>query len=222
MASCPVQMTTIDKLCEAYSCDKLPPVPDINDHRYCRACQTTLPITAFPVGRRRYLCKRHIWERIQRPSKQRALANTDKKQLWLLWKRCWIDAKKSFGHDRITLVQRDIADKLSKMEDKSVKEWTQHSMAKRDIADTLSQVEGKSVKAWTKHSMADSESDAVNAPASITKPESTNFALLPADPQSLVSRENVVVVDKGVRRKLLQAFRIGGPVRYVDELRGLA
>ena len=33
---------------------KLPPVPDLDNRRYCRACQCTLPLSAFPSGTRRF------------------------------------------------------------------------------------------------------------------------------------------------------------------------
>ena len=98
---------------EAAPHGKLPPVPDRDNLRFCRACQATLPVAAFPSGKRRYLCRRHTWERIKQPSKQRALADPRRRCLWVIWKRCWTDAKKAFGHTRIALQQRDIAQALS-------------------------------------------------------------------------------------------------------------
>ena len=98
---------------------KLPTVPDLNNHRFCRACQAMLPVEFFPAGTRRYLCRRHLWERVQLPSKKRMLSDTRKKLLWLLWKRCWTDAKDIFGQPCITLLQKDIecilTEKLQKL-----------------------------------------------------------------------------------------------------------
>lgn len=54
---------------------KLAPVPDLDNRRFCRACATTLPVGAFPPGKRRYLCKRHVWLRVKKPSKERALGD---------------------------------------------------------------------------------------------------------------------------------------------------
>ena len=88
---------------------KLPPVPDLDNRRFCRACEAMLPIEAFPRGKRRYLCKRHMWLRVKKPSKERARADPHKKLLSVLWKRCWNDAKTAFGHSHIALLQRDIA-----------------------------------------------------------------------------------------------------------------
>ena len=92
---------------------KLPPVPDLDDRRYCRACQSTLPLSAFPSGTRRYLCRKHVWVRIQQPSKRRKLADSHKQQLCTLWKTCWSDAKRTFKRERILLLQRDIETALA-------------------------------------------------------------------------------------------------------------
>ena len=34
----------------------LKPVPDVDGQRWCRACGKMLPVSAFPAGKRRYLC----------------------------------------------------------------------------------------------------------------------------------------------------------------------
>ena len=96
---------------------KLPPMPDLDNRRFCRACQISLPMSSFPSGKRRYLCKRHLWERVQRPSKKRALAKGDKRRLWTIWKTCYHDAMRTFKHKRILLLQRDIKQTLAQIED---------------------------------------------------------------------------------------------------------
>ena len=59
-------------------CDrKLPPVPDVNGQRWCRACRAMLPVSAFPTGKRRYLCRQHLWQRCTRPCKQRRLSDAN-------------------------------------------------------------------------------------------------------------------------------------------------
>ena len=99
---------------------KLPPVPDLDNRRFCRACGCTRPLSAFPSGKRRFLCKNHIWQRVQQPSKQRAMAkDSHKRKLWTLWKKCWTDAKRTFKHERILLLQRDIEETLAQLEDSS-------------------------------------------------------------------------------------------------------
>ena len=163
---------------------KLSPVPDLDNRRFCRACQCTLPVSAFPSGTRRYLCKRHIWERIQQPSKRRTLAtNSHKKLLWMLWKLCWSDAKRTFKHERILLLQRDIEQTLAQIEESS-----QDSVSPEPAA------------------------------AKIPAASKWHIALMPANPEHKLSRNNVVVVDKTTRRVLLQAFRQGGVAKYIAEL----
>ena len=163
---------------------KLSPVPDLDNRRFCRACQCTLPVSAFPSGTRRYLCKRHIWERIQQPSKRRTFAtNSHKKLLWMLWKRCWSDAKRTFKHECILLLQRDIEQTLAQIEESS--------------RDSVSP-----------------EPAAAKIPAA----SKCHIALMPANPEHKLSRNNVVVVDKTTRRVLLQAFRQGGVAKYIAEL----
>ena len=88
---------------------KLAPVPDLDNRRFCRACETTLPVEAFPPGTRRYLCKRHLWLRVKKPSKERALADPRRRLRWVLWRRCYADAQTAFGHGRVALRQADIA-----------------------------------------------------------------------------------------------------------------
>lgn len=84
-------------------------VPDVDGHRFCRYCNDSLPVAMFPSGRRRYICRKHIWLCITKPSKVRTMQDTRKKLLWLLWKRSWTDAKSVFSQDKVCIVQADIA-----------------------------------------------------------------------------------------------------------------
>ena len=88
---------------------KLPPVPDLGNRRFCRACGKTLPVEAFPAGKRRYLCRRHVYLRVKKPSKERALADPRRRLLWALWKRCWGDARRVFGQAGVGVTQGEIA-----------------------------------------------------------------------------------------------------------------
>ena len=101
--------------------DRLPPVPDLDNRRFCRACQASLPVEAFPPGKRRYLCRRHNWLRNKKPSMDRARADPRKKLLRALWRRSWSDAKLAFGHPRIALKMGEIAQAFEKHE------WPQES-----------------------------------------------------------------------------------------------
>ena len=99
------------------SSDKLKPVPDINGQRWCRACEAMLPVSAFPTGKRRYLCRQHLWRRCTRPCKERRLGETNHRHVYRLWRRCWEDAKLSFGQKGITLLQKHIAQMLQDWKD---------------------------------------------------------------------------------------------------------
>ena len=87
---------------------RLPPMPDVDGQRYCRHCEATLPVTMFPGGRRKYICRKHVWLCITKPSKTRLMKDARKKMLWLIWKRAWTDAKSVFMQDRVCIVQADI------------------------------------------------------------------------------------------------------------------
>jgi len=67
-------------------------------------------VAAVPPGKRRYLCRRHTYLRVKKPSKERALADPHTKLLWVLWKRCWSDAGRVLGQAGISLPQGEIAE----------------------------------------------------------------------------------------------------------------
>ena len=225
---------------------KLPPMPDLDNRRFCRACQISLPMSSFPSGKRRYLCKRHLWERVQRPSKQRALAKADKRRLWTLWKTCWCDAKRTFKHKRILLLQRDIEQTLAQIEDSSHGSEPARSESDRNAAPSNEQPALPRDKADTNteqttvhRNEADTnteqttvhrnEADTNTEQPAVHHEEACNdaadselrIALMPLNPEHQLSRDNVVVVDRTARRVLLQAFRQGGADKYISELGAL-
>ena len=188
---------------------KLPPVPDLNNRRYCRACQCTLPLSAFPSGTRRFLCKRHIWQRIQQPSKQRAMANNShKRRLWTLWKKCWTDAKRTFKHDRILLLQRDIQETLAQLVDSS-NDGCREASCPGLLRDSTADAQPTSDR---------NPPSPPDVQITVQKDSELDIALMPSNPQHPLSRDNVVVVDKNARRVLLRAFRLGGANKYISEL----
>ena len=94
----------------------LPPVPDLDGRRFCRHCNATLPLASFPSGRRRYICRKHVWQCITKPSKLKCMHDARKKRLWILWKQCWNDAKTVFKQSRVMIMQRDIDTLLEDLE----------------------------------------------------------------------------------------------------------
>jgi len=82
----------------------LPPVPDLDGRRFCHHFNTTLPLASFPSGRRRYICRKHVWQCVTKPSKSMCLKTWTR----MLWKRCWTDARQTFKQTRVGIVQGDI------------------------------------------------------------------------------------------------------------------
>ena len=83
-------------------------IPDLNGHRYCRYCRALRPLSAFPSGKRRYICRRHVWQCIKKVHQTRVLADAHRKMLFKQWQRCYRDAK-TFQRARIDVTQDDIA-----------------------------------------------------------------------------------------------------------------
>ena len=87
-------------------------IPDINGHRYCRYCRALRPLSAFPSGKRRYICRRHVWQCIKKVHQTRVLADAHRKMLFKQWQRCYADAR-TFQHARIGVTQKDLAKLLT-------------------------------------------------------------------------------------------------------------
>ena len=94
----------------------LAPVPDLDGRRWCRHCDKTLPVALFPSGRRRYVCRKHVWQCVTKPSKIKSLQHGDKRRLGLLWRCCWTDARQTFKQARVGIVQGDIDALLQDLE----------------------------------------------------------------------------------------------------------
>ena len=216
---------------------KLPPVPDLHDRRYCRACQCTLPLSAFPSGTRRYLCRKHVWVRIQQPSKRRKLADSHKQQLCTLWKTCWSDAKRTFKRERILLLQRDIETALALLQGSgkggSVNGGSDKGGYGNGGSGNGGYGKGGSGNAGSGNGGSGNGGSGKGGsgkggygkggygkgpPAAHRQLGALQMALMPCDPERHLSRDNVVVVDKNARRALLRAFRQGGAARYVSAL----
>lgn len=83
-------------------CD-LPPVPDLHDQRFCRACNMPLPLSHFIPGQRRFFCREHFFHMRQRPYKARIRNDPPTAVAHAMWKTTWKDAKTVFDFDRIHL-----------------------------------------------------------------------------------------------------------------------
>ena len=165
---------------------KLPPVPDIDSQRWCRVCEAILPVSAFPAGKRRYLCRQHLWQRCTRPCKERRLSNTNHRHVYRLWRRCWEDAKLSFAQKGNILMQKHIAEMLQNWKDgnQNVK-----SAANLDRSSEY-----------------------------VFKNFSDCAAIVPVDPEKVLSPSNAAMVDMPGRTALLRACKSNGNKGYVQAL----
>ena len=87
---------------------------DANGLRFCRACCKLIPTSHFPAGQRRFLCKRHIWEKIGKAAKARLRSDPLKRELARLWSLCYND-RGLFCQTRVAITQTDIARLLVNM-----------------------------------------------------------------------------------------------------------
>ena len=99
---------------ESYA--KLPKLPDLNNERFCRMCNKLLPLSHFPNGQRRFLCKSHLWKRIGQKSRKVRHANLLKKTLDYLYTQCWKDSK--FFGLVLSLNLKDLEDLLHKIRER--------------------------------------------------------------------------------------------------------
>ena len=77
----------------------------LNALRHCRELR---PLSAFPAGPRRYVCKAHLYERFTLPAKRRVQADEKRRVLSKLWARCRTDSK-ALDQTHIKLTQSEIA-----------------------------------------------------------------------------------------------------------------
>ena len=81
--------------------------PDVDTCRFCRHCKKCMPISAFPVGPRRFICKAHLNEHVKRPAKRRVQADDRRRVLSQLWFRCRTDSR-ALGQTGIELGKSEI------------------------------------------------------------------------------------------------------------------
>ena len=162
-----------------------------------------LPVSAFPTGKRRYLCRQHLWLRCTRPCKERRLSDSNHRHVCRLWRRCWEDAKLRFGQEKITLVQKHIAKMLENAHNGS-----------------------QNVK-FTAHVPENAHNGSQNVKFAANLDRSCDYvlqnfsdcaAIVPLDPEKVLSPANAAVVDMPGRKVLLRACKLGGNQAYVRAL----
>ena len=192
-----------------------------------------LPVSAFPTGKRRYLCRQHLWQRCTQPCKKRRLSDTNHRHVYRLWRRCWEDAKLSFGQTKITLIQKHIAEML-----RNVHDGNQNVKFVANVPENADN--GNQNVKFTAHVPENADNGSQNVKSAAHVPENAhngsqnvkfaanldrscdyvlrNFsdcaAIVPVDPEKVLSPANAAVVDMPGRKVLLQACKWGGRKAY--------
>jgi len=83
-------------------------MPDFDGVRFCRHCNARIPLSLFPKGKRRYVCRQHAWQHVKKPHKARVAADARRALLFKQWQRCYADAK-TFQHAHIEFTQEGLA-----------------------------------------------------------------------------------------------------------------
>lgn len=80
---------------------------DANGKRWCRKCREFICTTRFPVGQRRYVCKKHAWDDNAKMAKKKLRLDPWKRELARLYSLCYNDCR-YFNQPQIELTQRQI------------------------------------------------------------------------------------------------------------------
>jgi hypothetical protein len=163
--------------------------------RYCKPCKDWLPVDKFPIGKRRYCCKAHRWEKFGKRAKGKHMANAKNKLVFTLWLKAYSDSKRfnsasadmtkpgSSNHARVNISQKEIELLLRGMVEMCCLTTTMCSMY-------------EDLTALGKHT-----------------------AIVPISPTELISISNAALVPSAVKRNLIKAFRFDGVDGYVKALR---
>ena len=96
-------------------CGKHPTLTkDAGGKRWCRKCCEFICTTRFPVGQRRYVCKKHAWDDTAKMAKKKLRSDPWKRELARIYSLCYSDCR-YFNQPRIELTQGQIGKLLSGM-----------------------------------------------------------------------------------------------------------
>jgi hypothetical protein len=164
---------------------KLLRVPDApGGIRFCVACDSFLLVSEFPLGPRRYTCKKHTWETTGKKAKAKRLADTNKRILFRLWGKAYDDSKR-FSRWR-TLVE-------SQPRNQAHVSITQHEI--EQLLYTATDYSSREV---------------YDNPMKFAR----RIAVVPVNPKEILSLSNAALVPNTVKRELFRAFKLGGLQGY--------
>ncbi len=116
-----------DKSDSPTTCASTTKVPDRDGVRFCRVCQEFKPVSIFPAGPRRFVCRTHFWERQGKIRKLLLFTNTRKRAVICLWKQLYEDSL-TLGLS-LALTQAEVAEMLQALEEND-----HHGLSPSDVA----------------------------------------------------------------------------------------
>ena len=139
----------------------------------------------------------------------------NQRHVYRLWRRCWLDAKMSFGQRGVTLLQKQIAQMLE-----NVRGGNQNV---KFVAHVPENTDGGDHVKFTAHVPENAHNGSQNVKFAANLDRSCDYvlqnfsdcaAIVPVDPEKVLSPANAAVVDMPGRKVLLQACKWGGRKAY--------
>ena len=156
----------------------------------------------------------------------------NQRHVYRLWRRCWLDAKMSFGQRGITLLQKQIAKMLENVRGgnqnvkfvANVPENTDGGDQVKSAAHVPENADnGNQNVKFTAHVPENADNGSQNVKFAANLNRSCDYvlrnfsdcaAIVPVDPEKVLSPANAAVVDMPGRKVLLQACKWGGRKAY--------
>jgi hypothetical protein len=156
--------------------------------RFCTVCNDFLPVGEFPLGPRRYSCKKHMWATAGKKAKAKRMADTNKRILFRLWGKCYDDSQ------RFSNAWRTVNDTGTH------KNHAHVAITQREIEQLLC-------------TATDYSSSGVYAnPMGIAR----QIAVVPVNPNETLSLSNAALVPNTVKRQLFRAWKLDGLEGYTN------
>jgi len=157
--------------------------------RFCTACDSFLPVGEFPLGPRRYSCKKHMWATGGKRAKERRMADTNKMILFRLWGKAYDDSK------RFQPAWRTLDDTDQAMNHANI------SITQREIEQLLCIAAKNSSMAVYDHLQAS---------------QARTLAIVPVNPKEVLSLCNAALVPTTVKRQLFRSWKLDGLGGYTN------
>ena len=155
----------------------------------------------------------------------------NQRHVYRLWRRCWLDAKMSFGQRGVTLLQKQIAQMLENAHNGSqnvksaahVPENAHNGSQNVKFTAMPENADGGDHVKFTAHVPENAHNGSQNVKFAANLDRSCDYvlrnfsdcaAIVPVDPEKVLSPANAAVVDMPGRKVLLQACKWGGRKAY--------